>query len=135
MTAVLRLGHLEIIMRGGNGPALQALIERAVRAIRVQVLDGDAGTTLKRLSKEKPAKYDSQSDSGTEASVMTVRGPFRTLKLCLGSHRQRSIPVNHDLLPRLLEHTSFISNVHPSNFLTQYSSSSEQRLQERFHLQ
>ena len=52
MTTVLWLGQLGVILRGDNGPALQALIGRALHIIRVKVLYGDIETTLKRLAKE-----------------------------------------------------------------------------------
>ncbi len=42
-------------------------------------LDEDTETTLKRLSKEEPAKYDSQSNGGTEVGVLLARGLFRIL--------------------------------------------------------
>jgi hypothetical protein len=51
-SAVLWLGHLEVIMRGDNEPALQALIERSMRLTRIKVMDENVDTSLKRLSKE-----------------------------------------------------------------------------------
>ena len=110
-SAVLWLGHLEVIMRGDNGPALQALIERSMRLTRIKVLDESTETTLKRLSKEEPAKYDSQSNGGVEVGVMLGRGLFRTLKLCLESHIGRFIQTDHAIVPWLLEHTCLILNV------------------------
>ncbi len=59
---ILWLGHSELIVKGDNEPALQALIERSMHLIRVKVADGAPGTSLKRLSKEEPAPYDSQSN-------------------------------------------------------------------------
>ena len=110
-SAVLWLGHLEVIMRGDNEPALQALIERSMRLTRIKVMDESVDTSLKRLSKEEPAKYDSQSNGGVEVGVMLIRGLFRTLKLCLESQVGRFIPISHAVLPWLLEHTCLILNV------------------------
>jgi hypothetical protein len=42
---------------------------------------------------------------------MLIRGLFRTLKLCLESHLGKYIPVNHTILPWLLEHTAFLLKV------------------------
>ena len=109
--AVLWLGHLEAIMRGDTGPALQALIERSMRLTRIKVLDGSTEATLKRLSKEELAKYDSQSNGGTEVVVILIRGLFRRLKLCLGSHIGKFIPVGHAVVPWPLEHTCLILSV------------------------
>ena len=103
--------HVEVTIRGVNGPALQALIERAMVIIRVKVYEPGAETSPKRLSKEDPATYDSQSNGGTEVGVMLVRGLFRTLELCLGSQVERFIPVGHAIIPWLLEHTCFALNV------------------------
>ena len=73
--------------------------------------EADAGTTLKRLSKEEPATLDSQSDGGTEVGVMQVRGPFRILKLCLESQIDRFISVGLAVVPWHLEHACFVLNV------------------------
>ena len=110
-TAVLWLGHLEVIMKGDNEPALQALIERSMHLIRVKVADGAPGTSLKRLSKEEPAPYDSQSNGATEVGVMLIRGLFRALKLCLESQIGRLVPVGHPVISWLLEHTCLLLNV------------------------
>ena len=109
--AVLWLGHLEVIMKGDNEPALQALIERAMQLIRVKVAEDPSGGGLQRLSKEEPAPYDSQSNGGTEVGVMLIRGLFRTLKLCLESQIGRYIPAGHAVVAWLLEHTCLILNV------------------------
>ena len=67
--AVLWLGHLEVILKGDNGPALQALVERTLTMLRVKVQEEDPSVNLKKLSKEVPPKYDSQSNGGTEVGV------------------------------------------------------------------
>ena len=76
-----------------------------MRLMRIKVMDGSVGTSLERLSKDAPAKYDSQSNGGVEVGVMLIRGLFRTLKLCLDSHLGRFIPISHAVVPWLLEHT------------------------------
>ena len=76
--AVLWLGHLEVILKGDNEPALQALVGRCLEVLRVKA-GGENGIT--NISKEDPAPYDSQGNGGTEVGVMILRGLFRTLKL------------------------------------------------------
>ena len=113
-TAVLWLGHIEVILTGDNEPALQAMVERAMQLLRVKVSQpsGDSSRiTLKRSTVEKSAPYDSQSNGGTEVGVMLIRGLFRTLKLCLEANLGKYIPVNHSVLHWLLEHTAFLLNV------------------------
>ena len=110
-TAVLWLAHLEVILKGDNEPAFQALVERALRVLRVKVQEEDPSVLLKKLSKEVPATYDSQSNGGTKVGVRLVRGLFRTLKLCLEGQVGRFIPVQHPVVPWLLEHTAFLLNI------------------------
>ena len=109
--AVLCLGHLELVFKGDNEAALQAMIERAMQLLRVHAAEGSPGTGLKRLTKEASAPYDSQSNGGTEVGIMLVRGIFRTLKLCLESQLRKYIPVAHPVIPWLLEHSAFLLNV------------------------
>ena len=89
-------------MRCDNGPAPQAFIERSMRLTRIKVMDDSVDTSLKRLSNEEPAKYDSQSNGGTEVGAMLVRALFRRLKLCLGSVIGKSISVGHAVVQWLL---------------------------------
>ena len=42
---------------------------------------------------------------------MLIRGMFRTLRLCLEARINRRIPVDHALIPWLLEHTCMLINV------------------------
>jgi hypothetical protein len=87
------------------------MIERAMGLLRVRVSEADPQVALRRLTKERSAPYDSQSNGGTEVGVMLIRGLFRTLKLCLESHVGKYIPVSHPVVPWLLEHTAFLLNV------------------------
>ena len=110
-TAVVWLGHIEVILKGDNENAFQSMIGRSMQLLRVRVSEADSRVTLKRLTSEKSAPYDSQSNGGTEVGVMLIRGLFRTLKLCLEAHLGKYIPVNHSMLPWLLEHTASLLNV------------------------
>ena len=42
---------------------------------------------------------------------MLIRGMFRTLRFCLEARIDRRIPVDHALIPWLLEHTCMLINV------------------------
>ena len=72
-SAVFWLGHLELIFKGGNEKALQAMIDRAMQLIRTRVAEGSSDASLRRLTKETSAPYDSQSNGGTEVGVMLIR--------------------------------------------------------------
>ena len=99
------LGHTELILKGDNEPALQALTARVLELVRVRV------AAVKKIGSETPPAYDSQSNGGVEVGVMLIRGMFRTLRLCLEARLDRKIPVDHAIIPWLLEHTCLLINV------------------------
>ncbi len=98
------LGHTRIILKADNEPALQSLVKRVMEVARVQCKD------LAQLSKEEPAKYESQSNEATEIGIKLTRGLFRTLRCCLEARLDRAIPVGHAVIPWLLEHTCLLLN-------------------------
>jgi hypothetical protein len=77
---ILWLGHTQLIIKGDNEPALQALIARSLEAFRIKTAEDDNVT---KIAKEDPAPYASQGNGGVEVGIMVLRGRFRTLKLCL----------------------------------------------------
>ena len=101
---ILWLGHLKMILKADNEPAVQALLLQVLRKVRSTHQNGE------NVTKEQPAKYESQSNGGTEVGVMLVRGLFRTLKLCLEARIDHYIPAGHAIIPWLLEHTCMILN-------------------------
>jgi len=98
------LGHTELILKGDNEPALQALTARALELIRVRV------AKVIKIGSETPPAYDSQSNGAVEVGVMLIRGMFRTIRLCLEARLDRKIPVDHALIPWLLEHACLLIN-------------------------
>ena len=102
---IIWLGHAELIIKGDNEPALQALTARLLEVVRVKA------EQIKRISTETPPAYDSQANGGVEVGVMLIRGLFRTLKLCLESRIDRSIPADHSVVPWLLQHTCLILTI------------------------
>ena len=102
---IMWLGHSELIIKGDNERALQALITRVLEVVRVK------SNEPKRIGREEPAAYDSQSNGATEVGVMLVRGLFRTLKLCLEARIGKYVPPDHPLVPWLLQHTCLLLNV------------------------
>ena len=98
------LGHSELIVKGDNEPALQALIQRALEVLRIS-------TSVEKISDEQSPAYDSQSNGGTEVGVMLIRGLFRTLRLGLEAAIGKRIPVDHAVIPWLLEHTALLLSI------------------------
>ena len=70
------MGHSEVIVKGGNGPALQALMQRALAVL-------GASTGVDKISDEYTLAYDSQANGGAEVGVVLVRGLSCTLGLGL----------------------------------------------------
>ncbi len=105
--AVEWLGHTKLIVKADNEPALKTLVTQSLEEVRLKRVNVDS------ISTENPPKYDSQSNGGTEIGVQLVRGVFRTLKLCLESRVNKIIPVNHAIIPWLLEHAGLVLNVRP----------------------
>ena len=99
------LGHTELMLKGDNEPALQALIARSLEVIRVKAGHVD------KINTERPPAYDSQSNGAIEVGVMLIRGLFRTLRLCLEARIGKRIPAGHAMIPWLLEHTCFLLNI------------------------
>ena len=98
------LGHSKAIIKGDNEPALQALIRRVIDMSKAEC------KTIDSLSREESAPYDSQSNGSTETGVRLIRGLFRTTELCLEARVQKVIPVNHALVPWILEHAALLLN-------------------------
>ena len=102
--AVEWMGHTRVIIKADNEPALQALVRQALDVMRVQC------KSLEQASKEEPAAYDSQSNGSVELGIRLVRGMFRTLKCCLEARIDKTIPVDHALIPWMLEHACLLMN-------------------------
>ena len=78
---ILWLGHLKMILKADNEPAVHALLLQVLRKVR------STHQNVENVTKEQPAKYESQSNGGTEVGVMLVRGLFRTLIVPGGKDR------------------------------------------------
>ena len=105
VTDIEWIGHTKMILKSDNEPALQTLVVQSLERARV-TCEG-----IDKISQEHPAKYDSQSNGGVEVGVMLIRGLFRTHKLCLESRIGKFVPIDHAVVPWLLEHTSLLLNV------------------------
>ncbi len=101
------MGHTKLIVKADNEPALKALVVQSLEEVRLKCVD------IENVSAENPPTYDSQANGGTEVGIQLVRGIFRTLKPCLESRINKAIPVNHPIIPWLLEHAGLVLNVRP----------------------
>ena len=99
------LGHTRLIMKSDNEPAVKALVARVIELVKIECKDFD------QISKEQSAAYDSQSNGGTEVGVRLVRGLLRTVKLCLEERIGKYIPVDHAIVPWMVDHVCLLLNV------------------------
>ncbi len=100
VSAVTWLGHVKLILKSDNEPALLALAKRPLEAVRFKV------EAVESISDEHNVKHDSQGNGGTEVGIRAVRGLFRTIRLCTERRMGHKIPNDHALTGWLLEHAA-----------------------------
>ncbi len=104
-TDVAWLGHVKLILKGDNEPALMSLITRALKSLKCNV-EG-----LQRVMPENSQEYDSQSNGGTEVGIRNVRGVFRMLKFCLEKRIGHTVPAKPPLTAWLIEHAAALITI------------------------
>ncbi len=102
------MGHVKLLIKSDNEPALLKLAEAALVKIRCQVQKGES--SVKNVSSEQAAEHESASNGGTECGIRSVRGLFRTIKLCTQRRIGQEIPPTHPLSTWLLEHVCLLLN-------------------------
>jgi hypothetical protein len=102
------MGHVKLILKSDNEPALLALGQAALLSIRCDVVAGES--KVESISFENSAEHDSQSNGGTECGIRAVRGVFRTVKLCLEERLGRKVPSTHPLMTWLVEYSALLLN-------------------------
>ena len=107
-TDVQFMGHVKVILKTDNEPALLALATDALLNIRVDAQKDES--SLQSVSLEHSAEHESQSNGGTECGIRAIRGIFRTIKLCLEERIGQKIPPTHPLSAWLVEHAALLQN-------------------------
>ena len=107
-TDVAFMGHVKLIIKSDNEPALLALAHAALLEIKCQVQKGTLQTT--HVSVEHSAEHESASNGGTECGIRQVRGLFRTIKRCTEKRIEQAIPPTHPLATWLVEHAALLIN-------------------------
>ena len=106
------LGHVKLVLKSDNEASILSL-KQAVRAESSQQIEVSAASSRPRseqiIPEESPA-YDSASNGKVEVNIKLVQGHIRTLKSALESRLQQEIPDDHDCLPWLVRHSSWIRN-------------------------
>ncbi len=103
------MGHIKLLLKSDNEPALLALGRDALLAIKCQVLADES--PVEKISIEHAPEHESQSNGGTECGIRQIRGLFRTIKLCTERRIGQTIPPTHPLAARLVEHVALLLNV------------------------
>ena len=107
------LGHSKIILKSDNEPAILALKE-AIKAESSQKIEltGRLNQDRKQdviIPEESPA-YDSRSNGKVEATIRWVQGQIRTMKSGLESRIGQEAKANHNSIPWLVRHATWIRN-------------------------
>ena len=107
-TDVEFMGHVTLILKSDNEPALLALGQAALLNIRCDVQKDES--KVESISMEHSAEHDSQSNGGTECGIRAVRGQFRTVKLCMEERLGYKMPPTHPLMTWLIEFSTLLLN-------------------------
>ena len=107
-TDVAFMGHVKLLLKSDNEPALLKLAEASLMKIRVQAQKDE--TPVQSVSSEQAAEYESSSNGGTECGIRAVRGLFRTHKIALEKKIGQEIPPTHPLSAWLIEHVCLLLN-------------------------
>ena len=102
------MGHVKLILKSDNEPALLALGRSALLNIRCDVQKDES--KVESISIEHSAEHGSQSNGGTECGIRAVRGMFRTVKLCLEERLGHKVPPTHPLMTWLIEFPALLLN-------------------------
>ncbi len=98
------LGHVKLILKSDNEPALKNLIERAMLSLRIEKI-------VDNVSSEHSTAHDSQANGGTEIGVRLVRDQFRSMRSCIEGRLGRTLPATHPVTAWMLEHAAFLRNI------------------------
>ena len=107
-TDVAFMGHIHLIIKTDNEPALRKLASVSLGRTKCQV--GQEDSTVEKISSEQSAGYESASSGGAGCGIRVVRGPFRTIKRCTEKRIGQEVPATHPLSAWLLEHVCLILN-------------------------
>ena len=108
-SGVAFMGHIKLLLKSDNEPALLALARGALLAIKCQVLADES--PVEKISIERAPEHESQSNGGTECGIRQLRGLLRTIKLCTERRVGQTIPPTHPLAAWLIEHVSLLLNI------------------------
>jgi hypothetical protein len=86
-TDVAFMGHIKLIIKTDNEPALRKLATVALERIRCQV--GQEDSTVEKISAEQSAAYESASNGGTECGTSRPRAIPHHQALHREAHRTR----------------------------------------------
>ncbi len=101
------MGHIKLLIKTDNGPALRKLASVALERVRCQIVRTDS--VVESIASES-AEYEGASNGGTECGIRAVRGLCRTIKRCTEKRICQEVPATHPLPAWLLEHVCLILN-------------------------
>ena len=94
------LGYSKTTLKSDNEPAIAQVLKEVLESLKVVPID--------QAMEEHPAPYDSKANGAVESAVKQVQSLMRMLEIVLGRGISKSIPLDHPVVARLVEHAAFI---------------------------
>ena len=98
------LGHVRMILKCDNEPAIVRLVVDALKESRIACED------VEQIGKEHPEPYDSAANGMIENAIRFTRAHLRTLKLSLERQIRREIPLDSPIMAWMVEYSCFITD-------------------------
>ena len=93
------LGHVKVLIKSDNEPALAQVVSTALSAIRIRC-------DMEQVGEEHSIPYDPKTNGAAELGVKLVKGQLLVLKLGLEKKLGHRVPVTHPLLTWLVQHAA-----------------------------
>ena len=99
------IGHTRLVLRSDNEPAILALVNEALRGLRVQMEEIDT------VAAEGSVPYDPQTNGAAESAVKNIKQSLKANLCTLEKRLQAKIPPSHIVLGWLVRHKSMAHRV------------------------
>ena len=127
------LGHERIVIRPDGEPALRSLKEVVQTDPSMKIeLSGRKCDKRDQIIKEESCAHDSRTNGYIESKIRRVQGQIRAMKDALESRLGCKIKDDHECLPWLIRHASFLRSrlVEGSSGMTPIQKMEGQRVQD-----
>ena len=106
------LGHVRVLLKGDNEPALVLLIDEALRVLRIDSVDREPdGGQLRQVASEGSVPHDPQTNGAAETGVRLLKGQVRAMQLTLERQIGMKIPPQHAIMWWLVRHAAHVRSL------------------------